>query len=533
MSMPEIKKMALEAASQWKDPVRHLKKGIIFEPQAISHPHADLQNSWQSFIDSLMREWKTLNIVSVLLLSAILTILQIQAAASDPFTRYFALLSLVCALMSLLYGCMYIVRFGTMRKTYKAAEWATEAQKSRTGIFWNVWVLLAMPAAWLAWSMILYLACIMSFVWRTGTTEDANIVPLTPSEARVPRALITFVLALGVIYFFLIAATFRRYGDNMDRAWQQRIIGWTQEKLGHMHGSKSSFRLEKFSTPRFARSPEGQKSLRASTPKADHTTSSGSTNSKPLSRPSSVQMATFTSLPQHSSGVPEDLQALPLEDLSTSSITNVPLSHSSISQGGNILAGNSLQSPIATPQNDAPRHPSNSSVPVAPNFQRSASVDEIPPISARRDAILNMNIDTRSGARSRSSSLDNNPSFPYLKEDFTKIKAPPCQIELVKNHRSNHKGGGEATKECPIGLNASPALAHRNRNFLGEPCSAQGILCCHADNAQLTLFAINAIGYDTDDGKPRGEVLSDGLRPYLWAPSLTIPPGTLNTQNAP
>ena len=74
---------------------------------------------------------------------------------------------------------MYIVRFGTMRKTYKAAfalprktykaaEWATvrillyrvklpllinnqEAQKSRTGIFWNVWVLLAMPAAWLAW----------------------------------------------------------------------------------------------------------------------------------------------------------------------------------------------------------------------------------------------------------------------------------------------------------------------------------------------------------------------------------------------
>lgn len=69
MSMPEIKKMALEAASQWKDPVRHLKKGIIFEPQAISHPHADLQNSWQFFIDSLMREWKTLNIVSVLLLS--------------------------------------------------------------------------------------------------------------------------------------------------------------------------------------------------------------------------------------------------------------------------------------------------------------------------------------------------------------------------------------------------------------------------------------------------------------------------------
>jgi hypothetical protein len=55
---------------------------------------------------------------------AILTILQIESAANDPLTRYSALLSMVCALMSLFYGCIYIIRFGTMRKTYKAAEWA-------------------------------------------------------------------------------------------------------------------------------------------------------------------------------------------------------------------------------------------------------------------------------------------------------------------------------------------------------------------------------------------------------------------------
>ena len=59
-----------------------------------------------------------------LLHSAILTILQISGAADDPITRYLALLSLLCALMSLLFGCIYIIRFGTMRKTYKAAEWA-------------------------------------------------------------------------------------------------------------------------------------------------------------------------------------------------------------------------------------------------------------------------------------------------------------------------------------------------------------------------------------------------------------------------
>ena len=67
---------------------------------------------------------------------------------------------------------MYIVRFESMRKTYKAAEWALVgyldviallgrtndlfrhfqvAQKSKTVIWWNVWVLLAMPVVWLTW----------------------------------------------------------------------------------------------------------------------------------------------------------------------------------------------------------------------------------------------------------------------------------------------------------------------------------------------------------------------------------------------
>lgn len=71
--------------------------------------------------------------------------------------------------MSLVYGCIYIIRFATMKKTYKGAAWAQvlqiietflvdfhfflfqEAQKSESGIWWNIWVMLAMPATWLAW----------------------------------------------------------------------------------------------------------------------------------------------------------------------------------------------------------------------------------------------------------------------------------------------------------------------------------------------------------------------------------------------
>jgi len=47
--------------------------------------------------------------------SAILTMFQIPNASDDPVTRTPAFMSLICALMSLLYGCIYIVRFGAMK----------------------------------------------------------------------------------------------------------------------------------------------------------------------------------------------------------------------------------------------------------------------------------------------------------------------------------------------------------------------------------------------------------------------------------
>ncbi|TFK25135.1 hypothetical protein FA15DRAFT_591189, partial [Coprinopsis marcescibilis] len=173
--------------------------------------YENLKNTWECFIDSVMREWKTFNIISVLLLSAILTILQIDSAATDPLTRYTALASLLCALTSLLYGCMYIIRFGSMRKAHKAAEWALEARKSNTLIIWNVWVLLAMPAVWLSWSLILYICCIMSFLWRTHT-HSSEPEPISDQLLLAIRVLISTLLGFGVIYGALIITTFRKYG---------------------------------------------------------------------------------------------------------------------------------------------------------------------------------------------------------------------------------------------------------------------------------------------------------------------------------
>ena len=74
--------------------------------------------------------------------------------------------------------------------------------------------------------MILYIVCIMSLLWRTGTTDDADRGPMTPEDAFVFRIVATCVLSLGLIYFVLIASTLRRYGEMMDQAWRRRIVHW-------------------------------------------------------------------------------------------------------------------------------------------------------------------------------------------------------------------------------------------------------------------------------------------------------------------
>ncbi|KAJ7894423.1 hypothetical protein B0H14DRAFT_2334399, partial [Mycena olivaceomarginata] len=181
-------------------------------PDATLPPHLlHFRHSWEGFIDSQLRQWETQNYVSALLLAAIITMLQIDAAASDPIARTTAILSLISALMSVLFGSVYIIRFGTMRKLSRAAIWAEEARKGTASILWNVWILLAIPAIWLAWSIILFVTCIMAYTWRTGAAEDPVNTALSNNAALGLRIGVSAVLGVALIYFSLVVITFRKY----------------------------------------------------------------------------------------------------------------------------------------------------------------------------------------------------------------------------------------------------------------------------------------------------------------------------------
>ncbi|KAF9224568.1 hypothetical protein BS17DRAFT_766562 [Gyrodon lividus] len=242
LSKPDLERM-IQCYPSSSQPRQHLRTSSPIPPGA--HYHRDpalpfpeewtttnvppalvrFKNSWEAFIDSLMREWKTLNLVSALLLSAILSMFQNQEMSNDPLVRTAALLSLTCALMSLCYGCVYIVRFGTMRSMYKATRWAEEAGRTTPFILWNVWVLLAMPAVWLAWSMIFFITAILSFVWRSGSTTDPPTPsPLSPSAVIGPRIVVSALFVLGMVYFGAIIKTLHNYGRVSERRGRARVV---------------------------------------------------------------------------------------------------------------------------------------------------------------------------------------------------------------------------------------------------------------------------------------------------------------------
>ncbi|KAG9118425.1 hypothetical protein FRC07_007072 [Ceratobasidium sp. 392] len=174
------------------------------------------KQSWDEFMDSLNKEWKTLNVVSALLLSAILTMFQVQGS-DQPVMRTAAIIALVCALWSLTFGCIYIVRFSTMRSMHKASRWAEEAQRHSTGIWWNVWVFLALPSVFLGWAVISFCVAVLSFTWTTGTATLPS--PISDSAAIGPRIGITFVFLLGLAYFYKVVRTLRKYADPLPRNW--------------------------------------------------------------------------------------------------------------------------------------------------------------------------------------------------------------------------------------------------------------------------------------------------------------------------
>ncbi|CAK5263802.1 unnamed protein product [Mycena citricolor] len=155
----------------------------------------ELAPTFRATWDDLVNEWRTQSVVSALLLSAILSMLQ-QTAAFDPLVRILVQISLLCTAMSLFFGSLHSVSF----KGAKAETW-TQEKRTSTG------TVLAVPAIWLGWSIILFVTCVIVFAFRS--TSEAHD-PLSKGAARGLRIGMGILLALGLSCFVFVILTLRR-----------------------------------------------------------------------------------------------------------------------------------------------------------------------------------------------------------------------------------------------------------------------------------------------------------------------------------
>ncbi|KAF9449703.1 hypothetical protein P691DRAFT_774475 [Macrolepiota fuliginosa MF-IS2] len=227
LSLMEMKDMALRALAADSTAIRFLRtvrSGRNPEYRQVLPPaYQQMKERWELFIDGLLEEWRTLNLVSALLVPGILTMFQIAGAApDDPVTRYLVFWSLLSALVSLLYGCMFVVQFSRMRNAHKMVEWAVAVQNQ--GILWNVPVMLAMPLIWLTWSIVVFIISIMWFMWRaTAPLPDGIVFSASPKTAIGFRIFLCVTLGISIVYGILIFITFQKFGKGMDDKWKDHV----------------------------------------------------------------------------------------------------------------------------------------------------------------------------------------------------------------------------------------------------------------------------------------------------------------------
>ncbi|KAK2464810.1 hypothetical protein APHAL10511_003228 [Amanita phalloides] len=159
---------------------------------------------WEELVDSLMREWKVLNLVAALLMSAIVSLMQLQTVNEDPLSNNALFLSLIGALLCLLYGCMYVIRFGSLKSMQEGLSWVYDAQHSQSK--WrSMWVLLALPALFFGISLFWFILAIIELMSALDPISDPSQNQGLSHEAAFGwRFLIMLHLTPGLAYFVLM-----------------------------------------------------------------------------------------------------------------------------------------------------------------------------------------------------------------------------------------------------------------------------------------------------------------------------------------
>ncbi|KAF7333376.1 hypothetical protein MVEN_02353300 [Mycena venus] len=166
-----------------------------------------------------INEWSRMVTAAGTLFGLLFTVLQIPSAAYDPVVRTVVQLSMVCLFFGALYTVILLMSFGALNSEPQEGDDEMHIitdHCSKEG-FWNPWVMLCMPLAWITWGVIYFMIFLLAFFWRSGAKNepDDNTKPSLNQEYG-PRIVMTITMTVGLVYLVLTIKTVKNRRPNHD-----------------------------------------------------------------------------------------------------------------------------------------------------------------------------------------------------------------------------------------------------------------------------------------------------------------------------
>ncbi|KAI0938952.1 hypothetical protein AcV5_000498 [Taiwanofungus camphoratus] len=155
---------------------------------------------WYHFSKGLTTQYKNMNILSGLLLSAAVGLLQVFNVSDNWPTNTVGIVTLINALISLLFGIVYQIHLSSLTSERHGVIWLESTAKVASPAW--IGALLSIPAAWLMWSIGSLLTLILVYVWIEPAQEGTGSAGIMPLPARL---LITSVFCFGLAHLVVAA----------------------------------------------------------------------------------------------------------------------------------------------------------------------------------------------------------------------------------------------------------------------------------------------------------------------------------------
>ncbi|TFK63181.1 hypothetical protein BDN72DRAFT_862307 [Pluteus cervinus] len=165
-----------------------------------SEPNADAPILWPQLSKRLKKEWKRVRSVSRIIFSLNVALLQVNGITSREVTSTTTALSLWLAFASFVCACINILYLSPMQETYEDVldetyEDVLDRTKSRTLMFWVLWIVMTLPTSFAIWSSVSFVLTLAVYTF-SGASNGPGSVGATTDRPAVSVVLVLIGLIM-------------------------------------------------------------------------------------------------------------------------------------------------------------------------------------------------------------------------------------------------------------------------------------------------------------------------------------------------